>query len=162
LSRRTSTRGWNPEIFCSTLLGLDPIQTASARKNVFYRKKEQGMGIKNISEDVIFVELPIEGPRRTEELKAVNEIVSNKSDRDVIIDFSGVEVMNSWNISNLLILRSLLEGSGHQLILCNVGTVTRCIFVVAGLSEVFTFVEDKSTALAAVKNTSSSPSTHCQ
>ena len=70
--------------------------------------------------------------------------------------------MNSWNISNLLILRSLLEGSGHQLILCNVGTVTRCIFVVAGLSEVFTFVEDKSAALAAVQNTSSSPSTHSQ
>ncbi|TKJ37452.1 MAG: hypothetical protein CEE38_08095 [Planctomycetes bacterium B3_Pla] len=120
------------------------------------------MGIKNISEDVIFVELPIEGPRRAEELKAVNEIVSNKSDRHVIIDFSGVEVMNSWNISNLLILRSLLEGSGHQLVLCNVGTVTRCIFVVAGLSEVFTFVEDKSAALAAVKNASSSPSAHCQ
>lgn len=120
------------------------------------------MGIKNISEDVIFVELPIEGPRRTEELKAINEIVSSKSDRDVIIDFSGIEVMNSWNISNLLILRSLLEESGHQLILCNVGTVTRCIFVVAGLSEVFTFVENKSAALAALQNTSSSPSAQSQ
>jgi hypothetical protein len=31
-------------------------------------------------------------------------------------------------------------------------TVTRCIFVVAGLADVFVFIEDKSAALEAVKS----------
>ena len=78
------------------------------------------MGIKNLSKDVFLVELPSKGPKITHELKAVNETVSKKSNRDVIIDFSRVEIINSSNISNLLILRNLLQNSGHRLILCNV------------------------------------------
>ncbi|MGD8501585.1 MAG: STAS domain-containing protein [Phycisphaerales bacterium] len=109
------------------------------------------MGIKNLSEDVILVDLPSEASRRADELKAVNETVSEKCDCDVIIDFSKVEIINSWNISNLLILRSLLEDSGRQLILCNVGTVAKCIFVVAGLNEVFVFADNQPAALAAVQ-----------
>ena len=117
------------------------------------------MGIKNLSEDIIFVELPSDNPKIAEELKAVNETVSNERACHVIIDFSIVEIINSSNISNLLILRSLLQVSGRQLILCNVTTVTKCIFVVAGLSEVFVFVNDKSTALAAVQSAKSPTST---
>jgi anti-anti-sigma regulatory factor len=120
------------------------------------------MGIKNLSEDVILVDLPSDGPRRADELKAVNETVSNKCDCDVIIDFSKVEIINSWNISNLLILRSLLQDSGHQLILCNVTTVTKCIFVVAGLNEVFVFADNQPAALAAIQSKNSPTSTHSQ
>ena len=110
------------------------------------------MGIQNLSEDVILVELPPDGLKIAEQLKAVNEIVSNKSDCDVIVDFSRVEIITSSNISNLLILRSLLRDCGRQLILCNVATMTKCIFVVAGLNEIFIFVDDKSTALEAVQS----------
>jgi anti-anti-sigma regulatory factor len=110
------------------------------------------MGIRNLSEDIIFVEIPSDSPRIAEELKAVNETVSNERACHVIIDFSRVEIINSSNISNLLILRNFLQDSGHQLILCDVTTVTKCIFVVAGLSEVFVFVNDKFTALAAIKS----------
>ena len=117
------------------------------------------MGIKNLSEDIIFVELHSEGPKIAEELKAVNERVSKNNNCDVIIDFSRIEIINSSNISNLLILRSLLQDSGRQLILCDVTTVTKCIFVVAGLSEVFVFVDDKSIALAAVQSAKSPTST---
>ncbi|MHC4167795.1 MAG: hypothetical protein ACYSWQ_12620 [Planctomycetota bacterium] len=46
------------------------------------------MGIKNLSEDVILVDLPSHGQRRSEELKAVNEVVSNKNESDVLVDFS--------------------------------------------------------------------------
>jgi anti-anti-sigma regulatory factor len=120
------------------------------------------MGIKNLSEDVILVDLPSEGSRRADELKAVNEIISNKCDCDVIIDFSQVEIINSWNISNLVILRSLLEDSGHQLILCNVGALAKCIFVVADLNEVFVFADDQPAALAAVRSTSSQTLPHSQ
>jgi anti-anti-sigma regulatory factor len=109
------------------------------------------MGIRNLSEDVILVEVPSDGSRRADDLKNINEMISKKSACDVIIDFSKAEIINSWNISNLLILRSMLQDAGRQLILCNVSTVTKCIFVVAGLSELFVFVDDRPAALAAIQ-----------
>ncbi len=109
------------------------------------------MGIKNLSEDVLLVELPSKSPRIANELKAVNEAVSKKDNCDVVIDFSGVEIIYSSNISNLLILNYLQKDSGHRLIFCNVATVTKCIFVVAGLNEIFEFVDDQSKALATVE-----------
>jgi len=105
------------------------------------------MGIQKLSKDVILVDLPHDGSQRSDELKKLNETVGNAGNCDVIIDFSLVEIVNSWNISNLLILRDLLQNTGRQLILCGITTVTKCIFVVAGLSEVFTFADDRSTAL---------------
>lgn len=109
------------------------------------------MGIKNLSNDVLLVELPSKSPKIANQLKALNEAVSKKGDCDVIIDFSRVEIINSSNISNLLILHNMQEGSGRRLVLCNVATVTKCIFVVAGLNTVFNFADDRSTALATVK-----------
>jgi anti-anti-sigma regulatory factor len=109
------------------------------------------MGMKKISKDVLLVELPSKSPRIANELKAVNEIVSKKGSCDVIIDFSQVEIINSSNISNLLILHNLQEGVGRRLILCNVATVTKCIFVVAGLNELFDFAEDRESALETVE-----------
>jgi anti-anti-sigma regulatory factor len=109
------------------------------------------MGIKNISEDVLLVELPSKSPKIANELKAVNEAVSKKGNCDIVIDFSGVEIINSSNISNLLILNNLQKDSGRRLILCNVATVTKCIFVVAGLNDAFEFVDDQSKALETVE-----------
>ncbi len=117
------------------------------------------MGIKNLSEDVVLVDLPSDKAKRAEVLKAVNDIVSNKSDRDIIMDFSGVEIINSWNLSNLLILQGLLDDSGHTLVLCNLSTVTKCIFVVAGLSDVFTFADNRPAALEALGKADLSAST---
>lgn len=138
------------EIFCSTRLTLIPIESKSALKVIIEQEKERSMGIKNLKEDVILVDLSSEGQRRSEELKAVNEVVSNKNDSDVIMDFSRVEIVNSWDISNLLILQNLLSESGRKLILSSVKTVTRCIFVVAGLAEAFNFTDNRSEALEAV------------
>jgi anti-anti-sigma regulatory factor len=111
------------------------------------------MGVHNLLDNLIYVELPFDGVQIIDDLKALNETVSKKNDCDVIVDFSKVEIINSSNISNLLILRGLLEDKGRKLILCNVCTITKCIFVVAGLAEIFTFIEDKTAALEAVKNT---------
>lgn len=108
------------------------------------------MGIKNLSKDVLLVELPSKSPKIAHEFKSVNEVVSKNGNCDVIIDFSRVEIINSANISNMLILHNMLKNSGHRLILCNVATVTKCIFVVAGLNEVFNFADDQSKALATV------------
>ena len=114
------------------------------------------MGIKNLTEEVTLVELPSQGQQRSEELKAVNEVVSSKNDSDVVMDFSRVEIMSSWDISNLLILQNLLNEAGHKLVLFSVSTLTKCIFVVAGLNEVFNFAENRAAALETVRKTSSS------
>jgi len=108
------------------------------------------MGIRNLSENIIVAELPSDGPERADELKNLNETINNNDQFDVIVDFSKVEIINSWNISNLLILRDMLENAGRKLILCNISTITKCIFVVAGLSEIFVFVDNMSAALAAI------------
>ena len=112
------------------------------------------MGIRNLSENVILVTVPSERLKRTDELKNLNETIGDKC--DVIIDFAGVEIINSWNISNLLILKDMLENAGRKLVLCNVNTHTKCIFVVAGLSETFVFADDRSAALDAIQQTDSS------
>ncbi|MBN2180280.1 MAG: anti-sigma factor antagonist [Sedimentisphaerales bacterium] len=115
-------------------------------------RKDREMGIQNLMENTVYLELPADGIRMSDELKALNDTVSDRDDCDVIIDFSRVEIINSSNISNLLILRGLLQNRGRKLILCGVSTITKCIFVVAGLAEVFVFIDDKSAALEAVKN----------
>lgn len=109
------------------------------------------MPIRELSEDILLVELPSAGSKRAEELNAVNEMVSDKCTRNVIIDLFRVELLNSWNISTLLALRGLLQDSGHHLVLYNVRVVTKCIFAVAGLSKVFVFAKDKAAALAALR-----------
>ena len=120
------------------------------------------MTIKNLSEDVVLVAVPCDGAKRAEVLNAVNDGASKKSNSHIIMDFSGVEVINSWNISNLLILQNLLEKSGHKLVLCSVATVTKCIFVVAGLGDVFTFADNKSAALEAISKANVAANTHNQ
>ncbi len=123
------------------------------------RLKEQSMKIKNLSEDVALVAVPCDGAKRAKVLTAVNDRASKKSDSHIIMDFSGVEVINSWNISNLLILQNLLEKSGYKLVLCGLATVTKCIFVVAGLSDVFTFADNKSAAMEVIGKASLSAGT---
>ena len=109
------------------------------------------MGIRNLSDDVLFVTLPQE-PQLQLELAAVNEIVSNRADYDVVIDFSSGEIVTSSSISNLLILHNLLDKKGRRLILCNVGFLTRCVFTVIGLDTFFNFAEDKFAALAVIQH----------
>ena len=109
------------------------------------------MGIKKLSKDVLIAKLPSKSPKITYELKAVNETIGKKGSCNVIIDCSRVEIINSSNISNLLILHNLLQNFGHRLILCNVATMTKCIFVVAGLNEVFEFTDDEHAALEAIQ-----------
>jgi len=113
------------------------------------------MGIQNVSEDVILVALPFSEPRIADKLKAINEIVSSKPDFDVIIDFSKVEIITSSSIGNLMILRNFMHEQDRRLILCNVAPATKCIFVVAGLKDVFEFADDKYAALDAVQRVNS-------
>ena len=104
------------------------------------------MAIQNWSEDVILVDLPNE-PELAEELDAVTEMVRDRGDCDVVMDFSGIDIITSSSISRLLKLRKLTTDCGCKLIFCGVAAATRGIFTVTGLDEVFEFVQDKFLAL---------------
>jgi len=108
------------------------------------------MTIHHPPENLIVVDLPSKELQIADELKAVNEIIGEKPECDVIINFSNVEAITSSSLNNLVILRDLLIERERRLILCNVSFITKCVFNVAGLEGVFEFVQNMPTAAAAV------------
>ncbi len=108
------------------------------------------MLIKKMPGNIIIVELSSDSLKVSEELRELNESVSLKGDCNVVLDFSLVEIINSSNISNLLILQDFLDKNGRKLILYKVQTVTKCIFVVAGLTESFIFIDKMEDILKSV------------
>ena len=126
-------------------------KTLDTNENYIDRNGRAKMAIQKFSENVLLVDLPFKEPQIGEELKSINEIVSNRDDCDVIVDFFRVEIITSSSLSNLIILRRLLREHGRELILCNVAIVTKYIFTVTGLDTVFDFIDDKFAALAVVE-----------
>ncbi len=108
------------------------------------------MGIQNWSDDIVLVDLPQE-PQMSDELKTVTEIVLDRGDCDVVIDFSSVDIVTSSSLSKLLKLRKLLADCGHKLVFCNVAAATKGIFTVTGLDGIFEVVDDKFVALAGLQ-----------
>jgi anti-anti-sigma factor len=115
-----------------------------------FKKKEIVMGIQDWSEDIILVDLPQE-PEMGDELKTVTEMVRDRGDCEVVIDFSNVDIITSSSISKLLKLRKLLTDCGHRLVFCSVAAATRGIFTVTGLDGIFEFADDKFVALASLQ-----------
>ena len=108
------------------------------------------MGIQNWSDDIILVDLPGE-PEIAEELEIITGIVRDRADCDVVIDFSNVDIVTSSSISRLLKLRKMLTDCTHKLVFCGVAPVTKSIFTVTGIDEIFEFVDDKFLALASIQ-----------
>jgi anti-anti-sigma factor len=108
------------------------------------------MGIQDWSENIVLVDLPAE-PDMTDELKSVSEIVRERGNCDVVMDFTGVDILTSSSISAMLKLRKLLADCGRRLVFCNVAPATRNVFVTTEIDEIFEFVEDKFTALAGLQ-----------
>jgi len=108
------------------------------------------MAIQNWSDDVILVDLLAE-PQMADELVTITELVRDRGDCDVVIDFSSVDIVTSSSLSKLLKLRKLLADCGHKLVFCSVAAATRGIFTVTGLDGVFELVDDKFVALASLQ-----------
>jgi len=108
------------------------------------------MAIQNWSEDIILVDLPAE-PEMGDELKTITEIVRDRGDCDIVVDFSSVDIVTSSSLSKLLKLRKLLGDCGHRLVLCSVAPATRGIFTVTGLDGIFEVADDKFVALATLQ-----------
>ena len=110
------------------------------------------MEIKRLPENILFVYL--EEPQLRHELIAVNEILSNESTYDVIIDFSGIELLTSEGISSMIILERLLNGYGHKIILCAVSANNRQVLERTGIEPLFEFASDESYALQSLRSSS--------
>jgi len=108
------------------------------------------MAIQDWSDDIVLVDLPQE-PDMGDELKTVTEIVRDRGNCDVVIDFSSVDIVTSSSLSKLLKLRKLLTDCGHRLVFCNVAAATKGIFTVTGLDGVFELADDKFVALASLQ-----------
>ena len=108
------------------------------------------MSIQRWSEDVILVDLPRESEEHNE-LQTVTEMVHEKGDCNVVIDFSDADVVGSTTFARLLELRRVLHDSGHKLVLCGVAPPTKGVFTITRLDGVFEFVEDRFTALASLQ-----------
>ena len=108
------------------------------------------MGIQNWSEEIILVDLPQE-PEIGDELQTVTEMVRDRGDCDVVIDFSRVDIVTSSSLSKLLKLRKLLADCGHRLIFCSVAAATKGIFTVTGLDGIFEITDDTFVALASLQ-----------
>jgi anti-sigma B factor antagonist len=79
-------------------------------------------------------------------------MLSEKVDRDVLVDFSQVQVLTSEALCRLMILDRLLRGSGCMLILCNVSSEIKHVFIRTGLVTIFEFAEDELAALRRIRS----------
>jgi len=100
------------------------------------------MGMQNWAEDIILVDLHRE-PQMGDELKTVTDIVNDRGDCDVILDFSNVDIITSSSLSKLLKLRQLLTDCGHRLIFCSMNNFTTSAFKTTGLDGIFELTDDK-------------------
>jgi len=113
------------------------------------------MDIQNWSEDIILVQLHRE-PQLKDELRTVTDIVYDRRDCDVILDFSNVDIITSSSLSKLLKLRQLLIDCEHGLVFCSVPELTRNAFRVTGLEGIFELVDDRLAASAVLEGVNSS------
>lgn len=66
----------------------------------------------------------------------------------VVVDLSGVGVLNSSNISQMLQIKKLATDCGRSVRLAGPSTAVWSVFLTAGLDKVFAFSQDTSMALA--------------
>ena len=109
------------------------------------------MGIDHSSQGILTVDLLPE-PDMGTDLENVANIARDEADCDVVVDFSSVDIITSSSIAKLLKLNKLMNGCGHRLVLCGLVAVTKQIFTLANLDQVFDFADDKSAALTTIKN----------
>ncbi len=108
------------------------------------------MGIQHWSENIILVDLSKE-PEMSDELETVAEIVHDRDDCDVVIDFSDVDIVTSSSLSKLLKLHKPITRSKRRLVLCGVAAQTKGIFKVTGLDNIFEIADDRFIALATLE-----------
>lgn len=108
------------------------------------------MSIENWSENILVAELQ-DDPAFTDDITALIDQLEAQTDADVVLNFSGINYLNSSNIAKLLKLRKRVISNRRKLVLCSIGTNVWGLFLVTGLDKVFEFADSVSTGLASVQ-----------
>jgi anti-anti-sigma factor len=108
------------------------------------------VSIENWSENIVVVELQ-DDPGFSDELTALLDLLSEQVEVDVVLNFDGVNYLNSSNIAKLLKVRKRIISNKRKLVLCGIDTNVWGLFLVTGLDKVFEFAESIATGLASVQ-----------
>jgi anti-anti-sigma regulatory factor len=107
------------------------------------------MSIRQLEPDVLYVSLPNE-PQLRPELALVRHHLAGIQDKDLVVDFSRVEILMSVSIGDLMLLHRLVTAGGGRVVLCGMRLVTKCILRTVGVDVCFDFAEDSAKALKAL------------
>jgi anti-sigma B factor antagonist len=109
------------------------------------------MPIQSWSENIIVADLQ-DDPSCTDDLNALIEQLADKSDVDLVLDFSSVSYLNSSNIAKLLKLRKLVV-LNHQrkLMLCSINSHVWGVFLITGLERLFEFSDSVALGLTSIQ-----------
>jgi len=105
--------------------------------------------MQQLSERVLLITLSAE-PQSGHEAETVLRSAGARTDCDVIVDLSLVEIMSSATLCGLLILERLMSTSGRQLVLCSIPPNIMGVFTRVGLHKLFRFADDDFAALQAL------------
>jgi len=108
------------------------------------------VSIENWSENIMVAELQ-DDPAFTDDLTGLIDQTAERTDVDVVLNFAGVNNVNSSNIARLLKLRKRLISNKRRLVLCGIDTNVWGPFLVTGLDKVFEFADSIATGLASVQ-----------
>ncbi len=87
-------------------------------------------------------------PQLTEDLLALEQA---QRPHDVVLDFSGVNYINSSHLARLLKLRKKMISADRKMLLCGLEKQVWGAFAVTGLEKVFHISDDVATALATLQ-----------
>ena len=109
------------------------------------------MTLNQWSEDVLILELQNE-PDFSED---TDSLIRKLKDSDilvpdVIIDLQQVTTLNSSNLGALIECKRILEQKDRRMIVCNISDSIWSTMLATGLDQVFTFIEDTTTALTSL------------
>ena len=101
------------------------------------------------SDDIVMVDL-LDDPELSDELTSLTEQMEKKP-KDVVLNFSQINFLNSSNISRLLKLRKVIVKGQHRLLLCSIPIQVWGVFLLTGLDTLFEVAEDTASALATMQ-----------
>jgi anti-anti-sigma factor len=107
------------------------------------------MPVEKWSDRVVVARLA-DDPQLTEDLLALDQS-ANHLQRDIVLDFSAVNYLNSSHLSRLLKLRKKTLSDDGRLMLCGLGNQVWGAFMVTGLDKIFHFADSVSMALATLQ-----------
>ena len=108
------------------------------------------MGIERWSDEILIVDLPDE-PEVADELISLGDLIVEKENCNVVVDFGAVGDITSDSLSRLLKLQQMTVQFGRRFVLCNMEPETEHIFSATGLAGVFVIAENRFDALATLE-----------